>query len=62
LKLMVEYLHEVHYLAFTIDRWLSLSVIVIIFAISFWYARAYERKRARHMVEEKAAELVKELE
>lgn len=39
LKLLVEYFHTVGVVPFEIPKWLSLGVIVIIFAIAFWYAR-----------------------
>jgi YkoY family integral membrane protein len=38
-KLGVEYLHDAHYVAFEIPRWLSLGLIVVIFTIAFIYAR-----------------------
>jgi YkoY family integral membrane protein len=38
-KLGVEYLHDAHYIAFEIPRWLSLGLIVVIFTIAFIYAR-----------------------
>jgi YkoY family integral membrane protein len=39
LKLCVEYLHDAHYTAFEIPRWLSLGLIVVIFVIAYVYAR-----------------------
>jgi YkoY family integral membrane protein len=39
LKLAVEYLHDAHYISLEIPRWLSLGLIVVIFAIAFIYAR-----------------------
>jgi YkoY family integral membrane protein len=39
LKLGLEYLHEAHYIALEVPRWLSLSIVVIIFIISFIYAK-----------------------
>jgi len=39
LKLCLEYLHEAQYIALEIPRWLSLSLVVIIFIISFIYAK-----------------------
>jgi YkoY family integral membrane protein len=44
LKLLIEFLHAEHHLAFEIPRWLSLGVIVIIFAASWLYARLEERR------------------
>jgi YkoY family integral membrane protein len=39
IKLLLEYLHEAHYVRFDVPRWASLSVIVCIFVASFIYAR-----------------------
>jgi YkoY family integral membrane protein len=39
IKLCVEYLHDAHYTTAEIPRWLSLGLIVVIFAIAFVYAR-----------------------
>lgn len=45
IKLLIEYLHSEHYIAFEVPKWLSLGLIVVIFAASFFYARAQERRR-----------------
>jgi predicted tellurium resistance membrane protein TerC len=39
IKLLVEYLHQIHVIAFEIPKWLSLGLIVVIFGIAFFYAR-----------------------
>jgi YkoY family integral membrane protein len=39
IKLLVEYLHQMHYIAFEIPKWLSLGLIVVIFTASYAYAR-----------------------
>jgi len=39
IKLCVEYLHDAHWMEAEIPRWLSLTVIVVIFAIAFVYAK-----------------------
>ena len=44
LKLFVEYLHVEGYTPFEFPKWLSLSLIVVIFAIAFFYARHQERR------------------
>lgn len=44
IKLLVEYLHQVGYIHFEISRWLSLGLIVVIFALSFLYARYLEER------------------
>src|SRR3989338_1977362 len=46
-KLLVEFLHAEHYIAFEIPRWLSLGLIVVIFCVAFSYAVRQER-RERH--------------
>jgi len=38
-KLGLEYLHEAHYIALEIPRWLSIGLIVVIFVVAFIYAR-----------------------
>ena len=38
IKLLLEYLHQLHYVAFEIPKWLSLGLIVVIFGVAFWYA------------------------
>jgi predicted tellurium resistance membrane protein TerC len=43
-KLVVEYLHSAGYIHYQIPKWLSLGLIVVIFGVSFLYARAQEGK------------------
>jgi len=38
-KLLIEYLHALHLIAFEVPRWLSLTLIVVIFVIAWVYAR-----------------------
>jgi YkoY family integral membrane protein len=42
-KLLVEFLHAEGYVGFEIPKWLSLGLIVVIFAVAFLYARRHER-------------------
>ena len=42
-KLLVEFLHAEGYIGFEVPRWLSLGLIVVIFAASYIYARQHER-------------------
>ena len=42
IKLLIEYLHAVHLIDFEVPRWLSLTLIVVIFAIAFAYARRHD--------------------
>jgi YkoY family integral membrane protein len=43
-KLLVEYLHAEHYIGWEIPKVLSLGLIVVIFAVSLFYARRVERR------------------
>jgi YkoY family integral membrane protein len=38
-KLMIEYMHSIGWIHFEVNRWISFGLIVVIFLISFWYAR-----------------------
>jgi YkoY family integral membrane protein len=38
-KLCLEYLHEAHFIALDIPKWISLGVVVVIFVIALIYAR-----------------------
>ena len=40
-KLMLEYLHGLGWIHFEVPKWLSLGLIVVIFGVSFWYARKH---------------------
>jgi YkoY family integral membrane protein len=44
IKLLVEYLHVEGYVAFEIPKWLSLGLIVVIFAIALGYSLKLERR------------------
>jgi YkoY family integral membrane protein len=44
LKLLIEYLHAEGYIGFEAPKWLSLGLIVVIFAVAFFYARRQEQK------------------
>ena len=61
LKLLIEYGHSAGYIHFEIPKWLSLGLIVVIFAISFVYARQQE-KRVRTAAEKAATRLLMEEE
>lgn len=41
IKLTIEYLHSMNYIHFGVNKWLSFGLIMIIFAISYWYARKH---------------------
>jgi YkoY family integral membrane protein len=59
IKLLLEYGHGAGYLHFEVPKWLSLGVIVVIFAISFIYARLQGPVEAEPLAE-KAGELLAE--
>jgi YkoY family integral membrane protein len=46
-KLLVEYLHSAGYIALEIPKWLSLGLIVVIFAIALGYSMMTEQKGER---------------
>ena len=60
IKLVIEYLHTEHYIAFEIPRWLSLGLIVAIFAAALLYARRVEQKTRKTLsrAERQASELL----
>jgi YkoY family integral membrane protein len=41
LKLLIEFAHTEGYIGFQIPKWLSLGLIIVIFAVSYWYARQH---------------------
>jgi len=45
IKLLIEFMHTEGYIAFEVPKWLSLGLIVVIFAAAFLYARQQERHR-----------------
>ncbi|MFN8064038.1 MAG: hypothetical protein U0P82_04515 [Vicinamibacterales bacterium] len=56
-KLVVEYLHAIHYINWEIPKWLSLGLIVVIFGVALLYARRQERKTLSR-TERRASELL----
>ncbi len=46
IKLLLEYLHAEGYVHFEVPKWLSLGLIVVIFALSLFYARRVAQKTA----------------
>jgi YkoY family integral membrane protein len=61
LKLLLEYGHQVHWVPFEIPKWLSIGLIVVIFAIAAFYARRRGPVR-ESQVERQAEELLKDAE
>jgi YkoY family integral membrane protein len=60
IKLVVEYLHGAGYVHLEIPKWLSLGLIVVIFALSFLYARYLENRHppAHRVGDDRARELL----
>ena len=62
-KLCLDYLHTAGYVPFEIPQWLSLALIIVIFVISFLYARMQgpvDVDKATDSLKEKAEELIAE--
>jgi YkoY family integral membrane protein len=59
IKLLIEWAHNYGWIGFEVPRWLSLSLIVVIFAISYLYARS-QGPQEDEKVDERAAELLTE--
>ena len=56
-KLVIEYLHSMHFIGFELPKWLALGLIVVIFSAALFYARLAERRKiSRH--ERQASELL----
>jgi predicted tellurium resistance membrane protein TerC len=58
IKLLIEYLHSAAYISFEAPKWFSLGLIVVIFAVSFFYARRQERRARRSRAEAEARALL----
>src|SRR5215471_2203781 len=62
LKLIIEFLHKEGYIGLEIPNWVSLGLIVVIFVVSFLYARAQPQRAtaardddaARHLFDDQA--------
>ena len=59
-KLLLEYLHDVHFVDFRVNKWLSFSLIAIIFGISYLYARRQGPVPDEETVADEAQELFRE--
>jgi YkoY family integral membrane protein len=57
IKLLIEYLHSAHYIEFAVNKWLSFGLIVVIFLISFAYARRMGAVPDEEVITDEAAEL-----
>jgi len=62
MKLLIEFLHKEGYIGLEIPNWVSLGLIVVIFVVSFLYARAQPQQAtaaqdddaARHLFDDQA--------
>jgi YkoY family integral membrane protein len=57
-KLVVEYLHTEGYIGLAIPKWLSLGLIVVIFAVALFYARRQEKRRVQTADEQAVTDLL----
>jgi YkoY family integral membrane protein len=39
IKLLIEYLHSIEVTHFAVSKWVSFGLIILIFVVSYWYAR-----------------------
>jgi YkoY family integral membrane protein len=60
IKLLVEYLHQIHVIAFEIPKLLSLGLILVIFGIAFVWARRQGPVEVDERVDDECAELFEE--
>ena len=58
-KLLVEYLHVAGYIHFGINKWFSFGLIILIFAVGFFYAQKKGPVPDEETVTDEAAELLK---
>jgi YkoY family integral membrane protein len=57
-KLLIEFLHAENIVGFEIPKWLSLGLIVVIFAAAFYYARKQEQHQHATAAEAAAKQLL----
>jgi YkoY family integral membrane protein len=60
LKLLIEYLHQIHVIPFEVPKWLTFGLIVIIFVISYMYARSQGPQHAGTSGSDNATELLQD--
>ena len=56
-KLLIEYLHSAHYIQFAVNKWISFGLIVVIFVVSYLYARKQGPAPDESAVSDEAADL-----
>jgi YkoY family integral membrane protein len=62
LKLLIEYLHQMHVIPFEIPKWITFGLIVLIFAVSYLYARSQGPQPDGNSSNDNAAELLQDRE
>jgi YkoY family integral membrane protein len=60
IKLLIEYAHSLGLIHFLVPKWLSLGLIVIIFAVSFFYARTQPPPPDDDVIDDEANALINE--
>jgi YkoY family integral membrane protein len=60
IKLLIEYAHSLGLIDFLVPKWLSLGLIVIIFAVSFLYARTQSPPADTDVIDDEANALINE--
>ena len=60
IKLLIEYFHSLGWIDVVVPKWLSLGLIVLIFAASFFYARRQPVMDDAEVVDDEAAALIRE--
>lgn len=60
IKLLVEYLHQMGVIHFEIPKWISLGLIVVIFAGFYWYARIQGPVEVSEGADDDAAALLRD--
>jgi YkoY family integral membrane protein len=59
-KLLVEYLHDIRYVEFEINKWMSFGLITVIFGVAYYYARRKGPVPDEETVADEAEELFKD--
>jgi YkoY family integral membrane protein len=59
-KLLLEYLHDIHFVDFRVNKWMSFALITMIVVISYLYARRQGPVPDEETVADEAQELFKE--
>ncbi len=58
IKLLIEYAHSLGWIHFLVPKWLSLGLIVVIFTVSFLYARTQAPPADADVIDDEANALI----